>query len=534
MKNIFGMPRFFNSPLPFAICVILLLAYLAFRGCELPALTTEQRASEAAGLAEQQARWDEARQARQARSGFDLAVYVLSRLALLVLALGAGAGLISVLTLYGWRRAATIAPTGGLFPLILSKLDGKWRVYDANKSPVPSAALSDTLVAPGWELAQLAVTAGAQGVQAEQARSYSVQVAPTTPAPTAVEPAGEAAPVVMNWPGRVPLTRYLDAQGGASLDNVFMGVTCDPETGQQTPVSMAMDDLVHFAVAGSSGFGKTTFVESLLYQFVKTEACDLAIVDLKAELVAWRYADALRWPIATTRQDGGAILSACYDELETRKNAFESVGGCKNLTDYNARANGAGQFRPLVAVLDEATVLLKSDKELTNMAMDLVLLGRSLGLWLLLAAQNFKVSSTASEVRDQLTTRVQFHAQDGNQARILLGHDKAQGLGVGRAIARLSGHDGDIELQAPIVSRQEIDTLLRGQSGARQPAPVVVAATPVKAKSQPVARLTPDQEVYALELGERGLTTTAIQKEIWGENGKSGGRARAINELLHR
>jgi len=389
------------------------------------------------------------------------------------------------------------------------------------------------LVTPGWEQAQLLVTAGAQRVQLEAAKGAPDKLTVHNKGDNgpALAPAGDIASVVMNWPGHVPLVRYMDALN-CNLDNVFLGVTCDETTGQQKPVTMGMDDLVHFAVAGSSGFGKTTFLESLLYQFVRSGACDLAIVDLKSELVSWRDADALRWPIATTRQDGGAIMTACHDELQECKGAFESIGGAKSLADYNSRANGHGTFRPLVLVADEGTVLLRQDKELTDQATDLVLLGRSFGLWLVLAAQDFKVSSTASEIRNQLTTRVQFHAQDATQARILLGHDKAQGLSVGRAICRLKGAEQDLELQAPVVTRQEIDALLTGQNGPSQGAPVIVDVTPEK--RTPTANLSANEQEYILELAEQGMTTTAIQKEVWGANGKSGPRAKAINELLGR
>lgn len=532
MRNPLRSPRFFNSPIPFAIIVILALSWLAFRGCDLPPITPEQRALDQATLEENRAKWAEARADRARREPIDLAFYIILRLAILALIIGAGVGLITTLTLRGWRWAATIKPIGGLYPLVISKLGGRWTIFDANRAVGATTQLGDggVLVTPGWEQAQLLVTAGAQRVQAEQARSYTTQVANNAaPALPAADESTQG--VIMNWPNYVPLARYLDSQGGASLDKIFLGVTCDPATGQQQPVSMPMDDLVHFAVAGTSGFGKTTFLESLLYQFITTNACDLAIVDLKGELVAWRNADVLRWPLATTRDDGSAILAACYDELQYRRTAFESIGGAKSLDDYNARANGAGQFRPLVAMLDEGTILLRGDKEIASQAVDLVLLGRSFGLWLVLAGQDFKVSSTASEIRNQLVTRVQFHAADGPQARVLLGHSRAQGLGVGRAICRLKGHQSDIELQAPVIARADIDALLTGQSGPRQPAPV---AEPPTTDDSPVARLSSNEQERARELGRQGETTTAIMKDLWGPNGKSGSRAKAINQLLDR
>jgi hypothetical protein len=511
--------------MPFAIIVIVALAWLAFRGCDLPSLTPEQRALDQATLEENQARWAEARADRARREPIDLAFYILLRLAMLALIIGAGAGLITTLTLRGWRWAATIKPVGGLFPLVISKLGGRWTIFDANRALGATTQLGDggVLVTPGWEQAQLLVTAGAQRVQAEQARAASTQVINNT-TPAALASADEATQdVIMHWPSYVPLLRYLDAQGGASLDNVFLGVTCTPQTGQQVPVSMAMDDLVHFAVAGSTGFGKTTFLESLLYQFIQSNACDLAIVDLKGELVAWRNADALRWPVVTTRDEGSAILAACYDELQSRMAAFESIGGAKNLADYNARANGAGQFRPLVAMLDEGTILLRGDKEIASQAVDLVLLGRSFGLWLVLAGQDFKVSSTASEIRNQLVTRVQFHAADAHQARVLLGHTQAQGLGAGRAICRLKGHQSDVELQAPVVTRAEIDALLFGQSGPRQPVP---------AQSSPATNnsITPEQHQRIIELADAGERVANIVIELWGS--KNGRRARQVRKII--
>jgi DNA segregation ATPase FtsK/SpoIIIE-like protein len=531
MRNL-TLPRFLNSPTPFAIIVIIALSWVAFRGCDPPALTPEQRAHEQATLEENQARWAEARADRARREPVDLAVYILLRLVALVLITAAGLGLITTLTLRGWRWAATIAPIGGLFPLVISKAGGRWTIFDANRAVGATTQLSDgdVLVAPGWEQAQFLVTAGAQRVQAEQARSYTTHT--TNNAPPTLAAADESTrDVIMNWPNYVPLARYLDAQGGASLDRVFLGVTCDPATGQQQPISMAMDDLVHFAVAGSTGFGKTTFLESLLYQFVKSNACDLAIVDLKSELVAWRDAAALRWPVVTARDDGSAILAACYEELQARKAAFESIGGAKSLADYNARANGAGQFRPLVALLDEGTILLRGDKQIASQAVDLVLLGRSFGLWLVLAGQDFKVSSTASEIRNQLVTRVQFHAADPHQARVLLGHTRAQGLDAGRAICRLRGYNNDVELQAPVITRAEIDALLAGQSGPRQPAPSV---EPPPTDDGPTASLSPNEEQRVRELGRQGASTTAIMKDLWGPTGKSGSRAKAINQLLGR
>jgi DNA segregation ATPase FtsK/SpoIIIE-like protein len=386
---------------------------------------------------------------------------------------------------WGMRRAATIAPDErGLFPLLLGRSGGGWAIFDSNRALSAGATLRDGKfnhhVQPGFELPTVAITAGALEVQRTVARSSAyrhlaqAELQANTPAlADQVSQADQANAPIMQWPGVVPLVRYIDALG-TGLDRVFLGVTVDPNTGQQRPVQAPMSDLVHFAVGGVSGSGKTVTNCALAYQFATMrDDVDLAIVDLKGELAAFRNSDRLLYPVATARDAGVAVLQAIHRELERRKGLFLDVGA-GDLDSYNAQCEPGQRLNPLVAVVDEATLLMRNYKDALDATIDVVLLGRSFQVWLLLSGQNWKASTFGSELRDQLQCRIQHKCSDKTQARLLLGTDGAETLpGYGRALVRWGAMTDPIEMQMPWVTRGEIERALSGQRGPTSSIPVV-------------------------------------------------------------
>lgn len=526
MREHMRFPRFLNGSTPFMVSVIVVLVVIVARGCDfqLP-LTATQKAAEKADLVELQKRWDEQRATRASRAPFNLAMYFIIRLTALVLLIGACGGAISALTLYGWRRAATVSPVGGLYPLVISKLNGAWRVFDANKSPVASAELSNTLVAPGWELAQIATAAAALDVQREQAKGYSVQaLAQGAQVPMSVEPAGETAPV--QWPSTVPLTGLLKMQGGASVENIVWGMTLNPETGQQEVIKESLDTLCHIGVGGSSGWGKSRFVEMLLLQLLTArESLDVAVIDLKREHVIFNQGNLL-YPVATTPAEAKAIFGELGQELDRR---LDLMSGALSLSEYNAGRGSKPELNRLVLVGDETTALFRSgDKELIDGIQTIALLGRSAGLLMVLAGQNWKVgNSGGSETRDQLSSRAQFKANSKSQSRLLVDcPDAAELKDPGRAVVIMPGRERFI-MQGAFVGRDEIERSLSGHRGPRYPMPQVVDVTPEQAPNS----LTDSQRAQIVELGQQGESVTGIVKTVWGS--KNGRRARQVRAILN-
>jgi hypothetical protein len=299
----------------------------------------------------------------------------------------------------------------------------------------------------------------------------------------------------VNWPARVPLAGLLE--GPPSIHNLVLGMTVR-EDGQPEIVRANMGRLVHIAVGGSSGWGKSVFLRSLGYQIAKsTDPVDLVLVDLEgATFAPFQNCGRLLWPVADTEDDALAIFQELTGELDRRKELYSQYPGVDSISIYNAQAGGT--LTPVVALVDEATALL-GDKSVESALRTLALRARKYGLWLVLGGQDWKASSLDTAIRNQFSSRIQFKAMSASQSRVLLQQSGAEDLDAqGRALCILPGRAMFI-MQAPFVSARDLEDL--GNGGPRYP-------TPESGDTELVERVK--------ELRSEGLGLGAIAEEVYG------------------
>jgi hypothetical protein len=309
---------------------------------------------------------------------------------------------------------------------------------------------------------------------------------------------GQHAPM---WPTRVPLSGILD--GPPSVRDLVLGVTVR-EDGQREIVKADMGDLVHVAVGGSSGWGKSVFLRALAFQLARSvDPVDLALVDLEgATFAPFAECGRLLWPVADTEQDALAIFKALTEEMDRRKALYSGFPGVDSLQTYNARVEEP--LAPVVALVDEATALL-AHSGVENAIRTLVLRARKYGLWCVLGGQDWKASSLDTSIRNQLASRVQFKALSASQSRVLLQRSGAERLEVpGRALAILPGRD-IVELQAPVIGYRDIIRATRS-GGPRRDLPEVD-----QEGNEQMARIR--------ELADQGLSKRQIALEVFGYAG---------------
>ena len=321
---------------------------------------------------------------------------------------------------------------------------------------------------------------------------------------------------VLNWPSRVPLRGLLD--GPASLNDLVLGVTLDGN-GQSHVVRGAMGDLVHVAVGGSSGWGKSVFLQALAFQLVTAlEKPDLCMIDLEGvTLNAFAQSERLLYPIADSEQAALALLLALNGELERRKELFNRYPGIDRLDRYNATASEP--LKPIITVIDEATALL-DNKSIEAHLKELTLRARKYGLWLILAGQDWKATSLDTAIRNQLSTRVQFKALNASQSRVLIGEGDAKDLdAVGRALAVSPGKPM-LELQAPYVNAGMILEAVKGNGAQRalDLTAVNLDVTQDDKEARIIALLTggrlPDSKIASMVYGYNNARTVEKVKEL--------------------
>jgi hypothetical protein len=295
-------------------------------------------------------------------------------------------------------------------------------------------------------------------------------------------------------PSRVPLSGLLD--GPPSFRDVILGVALD-ENGQPQVVRSDMAKLVHVAVGGSSGWGKSVFLRSLGYQLAKSaDPVDLVMVDLEGTTLApFAECDRLLYSVVDNETDATNVLRDLEGELSKRSELFAQFPGVDSLYAYNARSEYP--LRPVVALIDEATALLENTA-IASVIRTLALRARKYGLWLVLAGQDWKASSLDTAIRNQLSTRVQFRAMSGSQSRVLLERSDAESLDVaGRAYGWLPGRDL-LEFQAPIISYDDILSAMAG-GGPQRDVP---------------QEQSESDKIH--DLHERGMSRRQIALAVWG------------------
>ena len=324
-------------------------------------------------------------------------------------------------------------------------------------------------------------------------------------------------------PEYVDLTQYVT--GPTSIRSIFLGVGRLP-SGLVQPLSAPLSRLVHIAVAGSSGFGKSTFMQSLGYQVLHArEKLSTVMIDAQGvTFTPFEGNDNLRYPLASESEDVKAILYELVSDMEKRKALFSRWRGIDSLDKYNSAVGEKEQLSIIPIFFDEFG-LLSDDKDIAGYAKRLAQAGRKFGMYLIAGSQTWYSDEISSSLKANLSTSIQFYAKSKSQSRVLLEDSAAYNITrPGQAFCRLPGQAGLIELQAPD-SRCIVDVEVIPTKTSAQAMPTVPQPKPTK------------QEQAILELFDEQLRRSKVNKgqisiKVFGNKG--GNQYKKIDEVLKK
>lgn len=300
-------------------------------------------------------------------------------------------------------------------------------------------------------------------------------------------------------PTMVKLPELLPSMQG-DLNRLVIGVRLN-EAGQVEPVTISIYDLFHTVVSGSSGWGKSVFMGSLLYQMATApDSCEFVLIDQQMHgLAPFKNCNRLRYPIL---REPGEILGALeetYQEAIGKRSELFGKYDADDLQDYNRRSDE--YLPPVIVGVDEASVLL-ADKTIGQVLKRHTWELRKFGIYQFLMLTSAKGTTIDTDHRQQFASKVQLHASDGYQARMLIGDAReATGFPPGRAMIELPGRNTAI-VQTPYMDRRELRHLLPGGECSK-PAPVIVNSEA-------------DKDETFRKLVQQGFSRNAASKEAWG------------------
>jgi len=258
--------------------------------------------------------------------------------------------------------------------------------------------------------------------------------------------------IPLSLPNKVDLLDLIPH--GSSINNLVLGVRIDEKSNQLQTVSIGLEDFVHGAIGGSSGFGKSVLGRGIGYQlFTAPEPVEIGLIDLEGVTFSvFGKAPKLRYPLCDTVDGAVKIVQDLQAELKRRKRLFKAYPTVEKLSEYNAIAPTT--LPPIVLMVDESTTLFNLSSEFETELTELALRARKYGIYLVLLGQDFTHRTLSTTIRNQLSSRVQLKAQDSTQSRILLGMTKAKDINQpGRGFCILPGRSL-VELQTPYLDKQ--------------------------------------------------------------------------------
>ncbi|MGC8769894.1 MAG: DNA translocase FtsK 4TM domain-containing protein [Brevinematia bacterium] len=227
-----------------------------------------------------------------------------------------------------------------------------------------------------------------------------------------------------------------------------------------------LTEMPHLLIAGTTGSGKSVFVNSLIAGIVFTrtsEEVKFIFIDPKmVELELYEGIPHLISPVITNPEEAIAVLEWTSEEMDRRYNLLSEIG-VRNIIDYNKEILEYDKLPYIVIIIDEfANLMLRLPKETEKIISRLAAMARAVGIHLVVATQRPSVDVVTGIIKANFPSRIAFRVSSQTDSRTIL--DKAGAeklLGKGDLLFMTPNFIDLIRIQAPFVSINDVETIVK-------------------------------------------------------------------------
>ena len=219
----------------------------------------------------------------------------------------------------------------------------------------------------------------------------------------------------------------------------------------------------HLLVAGTTGSGKSVFINtllaSILYKFSPKDLRLILIDPKMLELSVYNDIAHLLTPVVTEPKKAIIALKWVCKEME-RRYSLMNEENTRSLEGYNEKS--IEKLPYIVVFIDEmADLMMTAGKEVEHYVQRLAQMARACGIHLVMATQRPSVDIITGSIKANFPSRISFQVASKYDSRTVLGEIGAEQL-LGNGDMLMSKNGGNIiRYQSAFISDNEVNKLIK-------------------------------------------------------------------------